>query len=573
MNGKILFFNANDGNGIIITADKQKLNFTVQEWDDFEVMPSLGLEVGFSLNEGAPTNITALENSTHLQENEYLPEDEDEPQQDEPQQEQQEEPQEAEEEPTPDFIEEETATHHLYEEEVVKPQPKNLETPTKTQEEEQKEEFFKEEPEITEILEDVEEELPPREESVTVTMNVHRAVDNYFQVIEENIERRKFYRKVEGRLDYLLIRRFLWTIFNNLCEIDLHILTPQLKTLATDLRAMARVYDDFTRKTRQPKLAYEEVFLSCQAEYMKIKEGTELTVERIQKLKNNEKYVGSVRKIKKELLEKTIDTEEFSVLKDELKSLNGAYVDTVHMMAELDERYKHDMKLLKEFEKEYRDDFYALFSNAAKKYKSDFIDILSAQAYLLDEKLWNKAKVSKAVKSHFQKSSIVGEFNTRTYLKYYLKSFTSDNMSEETKKLSDLYDYLCSLHKEYALIVVKDPQDAMEYESSVRVVDKSIHTSIFVDEKKALQWAIKNSVKVLVLEDRLTHMSVDTFLKNYKKHVLSIPSIIIIGEKPKINDYSITKLLKQNTSSLLIARNIQELYYEEIKKSQEKKDS
>ncbi len=46
------------------------------------------------------------------------------------------------------------------------------------------------------------------------------------------------------------------------------------------------------------------------------------------------------------------------------------------VMEELDERYKHDMELLVEFEKEYRDEFYNLFGETAKKYKIDIFNIL-----------------------------------------------------------------------------------------------------------------------------------------------------------------------------------------------------
>ena len=69
------------------------------------------------------------------------------------------------------------------------------------------------------------------------------------------------------------------------------------------------------------------------------------------------------------------------------------------------------MLLALEFEQEYREDFYELFNESAKKYKKNIVDILSAQAFTLDSQLWNKAKASKAVKAHFHKSDIKGEFN------------------------------------------------------------------------------------------------------------------------------------------------------------------
>ena len=528
-NGKILFFNANDGKGIIITSAKEKIGFSVEDWDDFETMPSLGLEVCFMYENSTASQIVSLEN--------YVEEDE----------------VEAEEEavtqevtPSPEEPQEDTQEQEPQEEQESQEEPS---------------EHFEDEKEINELGLDtkIEEEIGEREESVTVTLNLSNAVRNYFDIIKENIDKRQAYTKVDGRLNYLLIRRFLWTTFNNLSEIDLHIITPKIKAQSDDLKAMSKIYDDFMTKIKHPPLAYEEVFLSCQAEYMKIKDGAEKTIEKLTSLKGTEKHVGSVLKVKKEELSKNIQTEEFDFLQEELKSMNGAYVDIVHMMAELDERYKHDMQLLKEFEKEYRDDFYELFSEAAVVYKKSIIDILSAQAFMLDAKLWEKAKGSKALKAHFHKAGIDGEFNTKTYLKYYLDAQDSTKLTQQNKKLLELYEYLVSLHKDCIMIVASSAQDAMDYEVDIKRVDESLEVKSFIDEIVALKWAMKHSVKVLVLEDRLAKIHVESFLRYYKKYILVIPKIIVLGESVKSEEYSISKLLSKGISPRALADNVQEL--------------
>ena len=518
-NGKILFFNANDGKGIIITSLKEKISFSVENWDDFETMPTLGLEVCFVYENSCAYDIVSLEN--YAQEDEVESEEED-------------------------------------EEEAVAQEPEFQEEKVDSNE------HFEDEQEISELnLESsVEEQIGEREESVTVTLNLSHAVRNYFDVIKENIDKRKSYRKVNGRLNYLLIRRFLWTTFNNLSEIDLHIITSKVKAQSDDLKAMAKIYDDFMTKIKHPPLAYAEVFLSCQAEYMKIKEGAEKTIQKLNQLKGTEKHVGSVLKVKKEELSKNIQTAEFDILQDELKSMNGAYVDIVHMMAELDERYKHDMQLLKEFEKEYRDDFYELFSEAAVVYKKNIIDILSAQAFMLDAKLWEKAKGSKALKAHFHKAGIDGEFNTKTYLKYYLDAQDSTKLTGDNKKLSELYEYLVSLDKDCIMIVANSAQDAMDYEVDIKRVDKSLEVKSFIDEIVALKWAMKHSVKVLVVEDRLAKINVETFFRYYKKHILVIPKIIVLGESVKSEEYSIAKILSKGISPRALADNVKELLHD-----------
>ncbi len=176
--------------------------------------------------------------------------------------------------------------------------------------------------------------------------------------------------------------------------------------LSGDLKEMAKVYDDYVIKTKNPPLAYQEVFLSEQEEYQKIKQGAGNVIEKINQLKANEKKLGGVRSIRKKELEESIKTPQFKLLKEELKSLNGAYVDVVHMMAELDERYKKDMALLQEFEAEYREDFYVIFDSESQKHHANLVDILNAQAFFFDSQQWSAAKKSNLVQTHFKQRHI-----------------------------------------------------------------------------------------------------------------------------------------------------------------------
>ncbi|QSZ42231.1 hypothetical protein GJV85_08930 [Sulfurimonas aquatica] len=579
MNGKTLFFNTSDGNGIIITQERKKIVFSVQNWDDFDVMPTTGLEVVFDYIEGEAFNIISKESAEILQEQA----ESDSSDQVEVDQQETEDKSEIDENHTTQTIETTNALNHdgehtsenqealsteseedEYEEEFLEEadddRSETLPDEDKlTNEEENKEEHFELEPSV-EIIDEINEELEKeRPESITNTLNINTAVKNYFDTIQHNIDIRKNYKKVSGRLDYVIARRFLWTTYNNLIDIDINIITPKIRMLSDDLKTMGKVYDGFKRKVKYPHLAYEEVFLSSQAEYQKIKDGAEALITKLKQLKNSEKVIGGVRNVKKQELEKVIKTEQFTLLKEELKSLNGAYVDVVHMMAELDERYKQDLILLKDFEAEYREDFYALFSVEAQKHQDDLVDILNAQAYFFDAQQWMQAKTSKAVKAHFRDSSIHGELNTKTYLKYFLSTQDEYKATGDTQKLFELYDYLVSVHKDYIMVVTASAQEAMEYESAIKTMDKSLDIKSFIDEKAAIKWAMTNSVKILVVEEVLQKVRVEKFLNIYQKNILSIPNIILIGNKPALNIVSISKLIPGGASPRLVAQNVQSL--------------
>ena len=551
-NGRTLFFNEATGEGIIIIASKQKISFTVNEWNDFEIMPSKGLEVVFEYDKETASNIISKESFELEEEHEEILE--------------------VEKTAFPEIIAKniqvETLLHEDGEEFLEEMVAKDLNEESFSTHSQ----HFEEENEVA-ILEDdddddeveVNEEIV-RPESITNTITLATAINNYFKIISTNVSKRKKYQNLEGRIDYMLIRRFIWTTFHNLTDIDIKIVTPKIKALSDDLKRMEYIYDDFTRKTKYPKLAYDEVFLACQDEYKKIKDGAESTIEKLNRLRMDEKKLGGVREVKKKALEDEIQTEQFSALEGELKSLNGAYVDVVHMMAELDERYQYDMKLLKDFEQEYRAEFYAEFDKKAKIYKYDLTDILNAQAFIFDAQLWSEARKSKTVKAHFKTSSISGNLNTKTYLKYYLSTQDEDKATGETQKLFDLYEKLILSQKENILIVVKDLQDALEFESAIKINNKQFDIKSFVDELSAIKWAMKNSVALLIVAEQLSKARVENFLDLYNRNVLSSPKVIVLGNKPKTHSISVQKLLPDGVSPRVLAKAVESLIGEEEKK-------
>lgn len=485
--GKILFYNDSDGIGTIISSTKEKIDFSIDDWNDFDVMPSMGLKVCFDYKNFKTSSIMSI---------------------------------------------------------ITKNKAEN--------------EHFEEQEEITN-LEDIENDFGEKKENVKVTINIPKSISNYFDIINDNIKQRIAYKKVQGRLDYLVVRRFLWTTFNNLNEIDLKILTPDIKALSKDLKSMTTIYDDFINKTKFPVLAYEEVFLACQTEYLHVKDDTQKMIDKLNQLRASEEQLGKTLAYKKEELKKQKNTPEFPALKKEFKVLNGTYVDMIHMMGEIDERYKHDIELVTNFEKKFKSEFYHLFGDEAKKYKSSIVDILSAQAFLLDNKLWTQAKSSKIVREHFYKAGVRDDLNTKTYLKYYLDTLDSNKTNNDTQKLFELFNYLTDLHKECIMIVVSSAQDAMEYESDIKKIDRSYNVKAFIDEKLALQWGIKNSVKVLVIEDKLTKLQLSTFFKHYKKLIPTLPKIILLGRDSKLNIFTINKVLSKGVSPRVIATNVKKL--------------
>ena len=109
------------------------------------------------------------------------------------------------------------------------------------------------------------------------------------------------------------------------------------------------------------------------------------------------------------------------------------------------------------------------------------------------------------------------------------------------------------------MVVTANPQEAMEYESEIHHMSGSYNVKSFVDEIKAIKWARKNSVSILVVEDELQKVRVAKFLSIYAKNIMSNPKVILIGNKPGSSAISITKLLPRGSTAKAISQAVDSL--------------
>jgi len=459
--GKILFYNPNEGTGIIITEGKSKYNFAIMDWDDFEAVPKVGLLVAFELLELEAVKVVVRH-------------------------------------------------------EVSTPKEDNSSDKSVASSCEPKEE--------RPIFSD----FASRPLTIALECDVDKSIKEYFQSIEEDIHKRVRYQSSSGRLDFLRIRRFLFTTFNNLSELDPHFITDEIRKVEKDLVEMSQVYDEYKTKTIYPDIAYDRVFLKRQDSYQKIKEESELVFKELQRLHVSEQYLSKTIEEKEEVLKRTLNTSTQSErLHEEFKVIKGEYVDTVHMLAVLDNQLQADKKLLHEFEEKYAKEFLSKFSLMSKKYRKQILYILDAQAFLFDSQLWAQAKQSKILQRFFQESHIKGEYCARTYLKYYLNSLDEEKVSEETKELFALYDYLLTLEHDTAAILVHDIDDALRLKYIFSQLDLPILVEAFVDEKKAMRWAFNNHANILIVEDELQNVDGLSFIQTYKKVSLQTKTILL----------------------------------------------
>ncbi len=463
-NGKILFYNENEGKGIIITQEREKYDFHVEDWNDFDIFPKVGLDVTCKIEK-----------------------------------------------------------NHIY---YIAPSDTGAKRASEVQtgEAEEKEE----EPNSLALWEKDRTKI----DKIRLSVSVKVCVNQYFRQIEDDIDKRTGYRNAKHRLDFLKMRRFLYTMYNNLTELDMHFITPRIKVMRDDLLEMSQVYDDFKSKATYPDIAFEKVFLSRQDEYIMIRDDAAVSFGKLGGLRETEGRLSDVIGEKEEVLERTLRVStQFDRLDGEHKELKSDYVDTVHMMASLDEEYHRDLELMLTFEQTHKDEFFELFKEASQAYRDQIIGILDAQAFLFDEQLWMQAQRSRVIQNFFQESHIQGEYCSKTFLKYYLNSLDQDKVSHEQKELFKLYEYLDSLHHDSVVVIVDDMDKVFHFKALFSKVSMPLNSQVFMDSKKAFSWMQKYPVNLLILSRNLDKINAESFVHQFKEKIGSRAKVVLLGSK------------------------------------------
>jgi len=505
--GKILFYNEQNGNGIAITKENEKIKFDIEEWDDYDIMPHLGLEISFILEKNKATKINIFKEGiiskkiTDVKEKSII---------------------------------------------KISTKDKNLE---------------KIDNQLNSLLTNSTNSLDSLDKKISLSVNINETMNDYFNHLKNELLKREGYKKVNGRLKYSFAKRFLWTTFNNLVDIDNSIVTLRISSISDDLKFVSNLKDNFDKKIQYPLTAFKDIFLSSQKEYTLIKKMTVDTIDRLNLLRAKEESIKLEKENKKKEILKSTNKEKIYKLTKELKTLNGTYVDIVHMMARLQEIHKKNSKRLNNFELAHKETFYNSFKKEAKQHQKNITNILDAQAYLLDFTLWKEAKSSQAILNYFKSLSIDIELNTKTYLKYYLGTLDESKANKDTKDLFTFYNYLDEKQKDYILIITASSQDALDYSQYIQSVDKTLVVKSFISELESLKWAMTNTIKIIVLESKLISTNAKEYLDYYHNHIFSKPKIILIGDDINVrsNNYIVTDTLPKYAQPQILIKSLNKI--------------
>ena len=429
-------------------------------------------------------------------------------------------------------------------------------------------------PIVSKNEDEIKKELPKSKSNITLSLNIPLDLDvedclnNYFDEVISTIYEYEAEFEEGETLDFLLMKRFLNTAYNNLRDMDSTFMDEYLLELKNDLKVLEGVYQKFHKKNSVPEVAYETIFLEQQSTYQNYKKRMETNISELYTLKSTIKSLEfQIKDLQKEInhatLTKVIEQKEM-----ELKRCNRYYVDSIHRSGNLKAENIQLKEALEKFEQKYISEFVSIYDEEAKKYDGFIREQLDGYAYEFDKKMWEAAETSSAIRSFFKRANIEDDFSSKTFLKYFIKGLDETKFSKEHKRLYSLLEYLEGRAKVRILIVSENRKSSDYIKHLVRNLDKEY--SVEVNDKPRSSYYRKDLARldIIFADLSMKNPTIYEFIDMMKKRFVQSNSHAILcitsdsftkDDFIKLKDREVNDLLVTSSTDKELQQNIKEI--------------
>jgi len=389
--------------------------------------------------------------------------------------------------------------------------------------------------------------------SIELTVGIRESILNHFSHARSALKRYEEYSKCHREIDFLKMRRFFHTTYKTLNEIDSDFMAQKLTILHDNVEMMAKIYDDFSAKSRMAMHAYEAIFLQQQEGYVLyegklLRNGDELTTLRDQA----ERYKISVNELKEKIKGMSRFSSDYHKKNEDLKRLKRQENATIVRLGFMVEENSVMAEVLKSFRETYEEQFLLMYERYTKDLRPELLSILNALAFEFDVEMWHKANDSTKIRNHF-KNSYAGEVvSSKTYLTYYLKGLDQNKLGDEQKELKALLEYLNQMTPTHCILYMPVAEDLHRFESALEADKSGFVIHGYTDAKIALSQAFKNRINLLVLDLESPGNVLENFLSLYRKnskHLTQKAKIMLVSSE--VNEKTIAKAEMLGADSLM----------------------
>jgi hypothetical protein len=273
---------------------------------------------------------------------------------------------------------------------------------------------------------------------------IEATMTKFFTSLQDTVDKYKDYQlqSTEEELDYFKMKRFLFTAYNNLLEIDISLADGGLAEMYRNIQDINSIHDIYKKSFIYPKIAFSTIFLK-HTRYKEAKRRLEKNISEMASVKSNLNTMENEIKRKiEELGHFEKDDETYEPLRRSIRHAKRLYVDSIDRVGTLREENEILLPITDEYFELFFEEFKKKFESSYEKNIRSLIDILDSMAFLFDRMMWEKASSSKIIDRYFKEANISYPYSCLTFLRYYLKTLNKAKLTPENKELFDLLEYL-----------------------------------------------------------------------------------------------------------------------------------
>lgn len=351
------------------------------------------------------------------------------------------------------------------------------------------------------------------------SLEADEALTLYFKSVVAELMKYDRDIPVEKKMDFSIMKSFLFTAFNNLKSLDINILDDGLKVAKKKLDMAMSMREKMDKKTASSiEENYEKIFLMKQLHYVEAVNELETVKEKIYKLLSDQKvYEKKIEAVKKQLQGMNAKNPDYGKLKESLNAMSKTNVDIIHEVRNLKEKRDTLLAKMDEYKTKHFDTFETAYIAYVDGIKSEITDTLNVLAYRFDKELWRSAKKSRAVHKFFYEARIEGLYSSKTYMKYYTGKLDIKKAGENTAKLIRYIEQYNKKNPITVAVLGEETDMIQRAREAIEKIDSSVKAIGYIDPKKLIENYKTYDFSLILLDLAVEGVSAASVIRTLQK--------------------------------------------------------
>lgn len=359
-----------------------------------------------------------------------------------------------------------------------------------------------------------------KQDDLKKSLSIEESIDVFFKKTLVELTRYDKNDKFNRKMDFSIMKTFLYTAYNNFREMDPAFEDEQMSQAKQRLEEAVKMQYDMERRIGYAiETNYENIFLKKQIPYVEMIEEFEATKAKIEKARNEMGFfTKQMEDIREKIKKYPKNSPEYSQMERDYKRANGKHVDRVHTVKESQEKINLIDEQMNDFRKAHFDDFKKVFYEKTEVIKIDVKNALDILAYKFDKNIWRRAKKSRNIREFYAQARIKGLFSSKTYLEYYVGNLDTKTVGAQNAKLVKYLNEYNTTNKLNVAILGTDSSDVSQDKEYLEAIDPIIKAHGFVNDDQLIKkFGPANYYQVIIVYYDLGRLTAFHFIKKFKE--------------------------------------------------------